>query len=322
VAWTSDATGRWANDWVTWDGFPTYWSSVVRWTVSQNRDSSVETAVTFSGEDATLTVDARGSSGSYLNNLQMEANVISPEGATVNLTLRQVAPGRYEAPFTPEQDGAYFIRVAGTAIATEGGDDDDTVIGQTSGWVLGYSPEYQQLEADAHLLTTIADLTNGRNLGIFPTPEQQTAAIIAHDLPSDRATRPIWPFLTLLAVMFLPFDIAVRRLVITRRDMEKAWAATFGRFTPEVMVPADRTDQIGRLFQAKKRAGVEKGEDTAVLEPQIIQRKDAIEQPEPIRTKPATTQRQPPTPATSGSALASRLLEKKRQQSNDRKEDS
>jgi hypothetical protein len=174
VAWTSDATGRWGSDWVSWSGFPTYWSSVVRWTVSQNRDSNVETAVTFTGENATLTVDAHGSNGAYLNNLEMEANVISPGGETVNLTLQQVAPGRYEAPFTPEQDGAYFIRVAGNSPDEE----DDTVIGQTSGWVLGYSPEYQQIEADTHLLTAIAELTNGRDLSLLP-PEEQTAAIIA-----------------------------------------------------------------------------------------------------------------------------------------------
>ena len=318
VAWTSDATGRWGNEWVTWAGFPTYWSSVVRWTVSQNRNSNVETAVTFTDESATLIVDARGSNGTYLNNLTMEANVISPAGETTNLTLQQVAPGRYEAPFTPEEDGAYFIRVAGTAPDA----DDDTVIGQTSGWVLGYSPEYQQLEADAHLLTTIADLTNGRTLNTLPTIEEQTAAIIAHDLPSDRATRPIWPWLTLLAVLLLPLDIAVRRLVITKRDMEKAWAASFGRFQPELVPIADRSEQVSRLFQAKKRAGMERDDDPAIIEPQSIQTKDATEQPTTQPIRQTSTSRPKPAPPTTGSALASRLLERKRQQAADRKDDS
>jgi hypothetical protein len=290
----------------------------VRWTISQNRDSNVETAVSFTDEDATLIVDARGSNGTYLNNLEMEANVISPQGETVNLTLQQVAPGRYEAIFTPEEDGAYFIRVAGTAPDEE----DDIVIGQTSGWVLGYSPEYQQIEADTHLLTTIAELTNGRDLSTLPEGEE-VAAIIAHDLPTDRATRPIWPWLTLLAVVLLPIDIAIRRLVITRRDMERAYAATFGRFTPEVMIPADRTEQVARLFQAKKRAGMEKGEDAAVVEPSPVQRRDAAEQqPSTPRPVPSTPHQPLSTPPASGSALASRLLEKKRQQAEERKDDS
>ncbi len=317
VAWTSDATGRWSNEWVTWAGFPTYWSSVVRWTVSQNRNSNVETAVSFTGENASLIVDARGSNGTYLNNLMMEANVISPAGETTNLVLQQVAPGRYEAAFVPEEDGAYFIRVAGSAI--DG--DDDTVIGQTSGWVLGYSPEYQQLEADAHLLTGIAELTNGRDLSLLPA-EEQTPAIVAHDLPTDRATRPIWPWLTLLAVLLLPLDIAVRRLVITRRDMERAWAATFGRFQPELVPVADRSEQVSRLFQAKKRAGVGENDDAAVVEPMPVQRQDATEQAaaQPIRR--AKSGRAAPAPSpTSGSALASRLLERKRQQAEQRKDD-
>ncbi|MCA9936003.1 MAG: VWA domain-containing protein [Ardenticatenaceae bacterium] len=312
VAWTSDATGRWGVDWVRWDGFPVFWAQVVRWTVAQGRDSNVETAVQFNEEQATLTVDARNGGGEFLNNLQMEANVVAPSGEVHNLTLQQIAPGRYAAEFVPQTDGAYFIRVAGTE-AGEG----DAVVGQTSGWVLGYSPEYLQFETSPVLLENMAALTSGRDL----SGEGGGTAVFDHSLPSQAATRPIWPWLTLLAVALLPLDIATRRLVITRRDWQRAWAATFGRWQRQPVVAAERSEPMSRLFAAKERAG-ETREETAA-QPVVFVKKEekagetAVPSPKP---PPSPSQPIPPkraTPPTSSGTLASRLLEKKRNQDGD-----
>ncbi|MCA9938435.1 MAG: VWA domain-containing protein [Anaerolineales bacterium] len=302
VAWTSDATGRWGVDWVRWEGFPTFWAQVVRWTISQDRESNVETVVTLAGESARLLVDARDSGGAFLDNLGMTANVVAPDGRTQTVTLPQVAPGRYEGAFVPAEEGAYFVRVAGISA------DEATNIGQTSGWVLGYSPEYRQVEANPALLQEVAALTNGRDAGEDP------AIVFSHDLPSDLAVRPIWPWLLLAAVVLLPFDIAARRLVITRRDVARAWAATVGRYWPQAAPRPQRSEQVARLFQAKERAGTQPtGEppppETISPPPGIIlpptPRQDAGEPP----PEPA-----PPRAPASGGSLAARLLEKKREQ--------
>jgi uncharacterized membrane protein len=309
VAWTSDATGRWGIDWVRWEGFPAFWAQAVNWTISQGRESNVETAVTFSGEQARLTVDARDSNGAFLNNLLTEANVVAPDGSVTNLALQQVAPGRYEAEFSPQTDGAYFIRVAGTSAA------DEVTIGQTSGWVLGYSPEYRQFESNPGLLEALAELTGGQDLLGVET------AVFAHTLPSDVTRRPIWPWLTLAAVILLPFDIALRRLVVSRRDWQRAWAATFGRLFPAPAAVPAQSEQVARLFQAKQRAGTrleDSGEGTAVPPP--IQRQDQTTVSQPTTSVPAapprtTTSAKPASPAAG--SLAARLLEKKRQQEQD-----
>lgn len=308
VAWTSDATGRWASDWVQWDGFPAFWTQAVRWTISQERDNTVETAVNFTGEQARLTVDARGGNGGFLNNLVTEANVISPEGESVNLSLQQVAPGRYQADFTPSMDGAYFIRVAGSST-----EDEDINIGQTSGWVLGYSPEYQQFDANPGLLESLATLTGGRDL------TGETATPFDHNLPSELITRPIWTWLTIVALLLLPIDIALRRLVITRRDVTRAWSATFGRFKPHpIPVPA-RSEQVSRLFQAKERAGTQGEGETELEEEPVL----AVgRQSEVVETATIAAEKPPPSPKPRPSpspdapqgTLASRLLERRRGQ--------
>ncbi len=302
VAWTSDATGRWGTDWVQWAGFPAFWAQTVRWTVDQERDSNVETAVNFNGEAARLRVDARAN-GDYLNGVAMTANVVAPDGGVNNLALQQVAPGQYEADFFPTQDGAYFIRVAGVSL------DGESVVGQTSGWVLGYSPEYQQFAAEPERLAAVAAVGNGRDVTEVGT------AVFAHDLAGEATTRPIWPWLVLTAVLLLPVDIAVRRLVITRRDWERAWAATFGRWRPEPVRPAAKTEQVSRLFQAKERATERRLTPTqTTMEAPMT---DSVSAPVADGQQEEGGERPLKEPSSAAApasgSLASRLLEKKRQ---------
>lgn len=315
VAWTSDATGRWATDWVNWEGFPAFWTQAVRWTIPRGRDSNVETVVNLSGDRAHLTVDARSTNENFLNNLDMEANVVAPDGQVINLRLPQVAPGRYQADFTPASDGAYFLRVAGTAAEDEGsGGGEEAVVGQTSGWVLGYSPEYRQFEPNPQLLMSLAELTEGRDVS------EDITAVLDHNLPSDVTTRPIWPWLTLLAVVLLPLDIAVRRLVVTRRDAARAWAATLGRLRLQPVQPPERAEQLSRLFQAKERVGTVRDEVPEKAEPSPVLRQDASTQPtQSTEVRPSPPEA--PTPsssakrsAPSGESLAARLLEKRRKE--------
>ena len=309
AAWTSDATGRWATGWVTWEGFPLFWAQTVRWTITDGRNSAVETVVDFSEETAGLTVDARTSDGTYLNNLTMDGTVVSPSGEAIEVVLQQIAPGRYTTNFTPQEEGAYFIRVAG---AEGDAASADTIIGQTSGWVLGYSPEYQRFDADPSLLESLAALTGGRNLGDLPS------AAFDHTLSTEATTRPIWPWLLLAAVFLLPFDVGVRRIVITRRDWQRAYAATLGRFAQNQTADEPvRTEQMSSLFQAKQRAQQENTRRTSGL-PEFLRPDQTERSPEPPRPiarpepKPAEPADPPPL-ASEESSLAARLLKKKRE---------
>ncbi len=314
AAWTSDATGRWGTSWVEWDGFPVFWAQTVRWTISESRNSTVETTVDFADETALLTVDARKPGGEYLNGLEVEGNVISPSGETTEVLLKQIAPGRYETTFVPDEEGAYFIRVAG------GEEGEDAAIGQTGGWVLGYSPEYQNFDTDPQLLQSLAQLTGGRDLG------QITEAVFEHNLPSEPTTRPIWPFLLILATILLPLDVAVRRVVISQRDWEKVRAATVGRFARQETVAAPRTEGMSSLLKAKERATESKSQDTG-----LAGRLKNIRDTKPEPTQPARPASEPierPEPPQNKSdeakgdnegdpaenSLAARLLKKKREQ--------
>ena len=302
VAWTSDATGRWGIDWVRWDGFPTFWAQAVRWTVSQSRDSLVEMSIVYGDGQANLLVDVRDGDGRFLNGLDMTANIVAPNGQVETVSLIQQAPGRYATSFQPQQEGAYFLRLAGED------ETADVIIGQTGGWVLGYSPEYRQLEPDLALLEQIASLTGGQDV------TEDKTAVFARAPQTQASPRPIWPWLTLLALLLLPVDIGLRRLVITRQDMARLWHWLFGRFIPEPATPPTQTEPVARLFAAKKRAATQRGPADGLPAANTPTR------PTPHPKEPEEAEKRPlAPPPTSPESLATRLLRQKQNKTNDPK---
>jgi hypothetical protein len=317
VAWTSDATGRWAVDWVRWQGFPVFWAQTVRWTMSPGRDDVLETAVALDGNEAILIVDARDRDGRFLNDLALAATVVSPAGQSTNLALRQAAPGRYTGVFAPAGEGAYFIRIAG-----EGRGALETTIGQTAGWVMGYSPEYLLHSGEPELLTAVTEISGGRDVSAAP------AMVFDRTLAAERISRPIWPALTLMALLLLPVDVGLRRLVVTRRDLKRAWAATLGRWQPALAAKPEQAEQVSRLFRAKRRAGTGAAGDSSP-EPPAILRHDALAAPPPDSPPTAAGDAGPTTstratdasPDSGDKPLASRLLAKKRRQESKTEDD-
>ena len=224
VAFTSDATGRWATNWVNSDEFTRFWSQAVRWTITEGATDNLESRVVLEGEQARLIVDARDDEGDFINGLDLQSTITSDTGQggreQSRLQLRQVAPGRYEALFTPQTEGAYFMGISGQGTVA----DNPLQLRQTYGWVLSYSREYdvQAQGADINLLNDIAAITGGLDMSEDPTLP------FVHNLVARNAFTPLWPWLLLAAMLLLPIDIALRRLTITRSDLRRAQMAIFG----------------------------------------------------------------------------------------------
>ena len=253
VAFTSDATSRWGQNWVTWPNFTRFWSQVVRWTITEGTDDNLETQVVLEGEQARLIVDARDDAGGFLNGLNLQAAIVDPVLGSRRVNLRQVAPGRYETLFTPGSEGAYFLRVEGEQVAN----GETTRLTQTNGWVLSYSPEYdvQTRGVDVNLLENIAQMTAGQDM------TEDAGLPFVHNLVARNAYTALWPWLLLVAMLLLPIDIAVRRLIITQNDWRRLRQAIFGVGRAEMVEgPSER---LSTLIGAKSR-GRERAEGAAV----------------------------------------------------------
>ena len=302
VAWTSDASARWANEWVAWDDFSRFWGQAVTWSINAGANSNLETRVMMENEQARIVVDARDSQGEFLNGLLLNSAVLHPGGDSRRIPLQQTAPGRYEATFQPQSEGAYFLSIHGSAEL----DNEETPLTDLNGWVMSYSPEYSPRQQDDALLAEMAQITGGGNLDGRPTD------VFLHDLDEQQAMSPVWESLVWLALILLPFDIAVRRLIVTRSDLQRLRAWLAGQPTEE----ESRSQSLEALHNVRQRSR----ESTGYGESGFI---DVGGQPR--RHMPfsfdaeADGDDRPPRPAPAGQAageennLGARLLEGRRQ---------
>lgn len=132
-------------------------------------------------------------------------------------------------------------------------------------------------------------------------------AVFSHDLTAQAATQPIWPWLLLSAVLLLPIDVGLRRLVITRADWRRAWVASFGRWQSTSEAESERPQQMSQLFAAKKRMRQRTKSAIEPIEP-VLPEIDDVEERPLASDAPLT---RPPTQQTEEGTLASRLLKKK-----------
>lgn len=317
VAWTSDATSRWANEWVAWDDFSRFWGQTVSWSINEGANNNLETRIIMENEQARIVVDARDNEGQFLDGLLLETTLLSPDENSRRIPLQQTAPGRYEATFNPQTEGAYFLTINGSAILEE----QEIALTDINGWVMSYSPEYITREQDDALLAQIAEITDGTNLSENPTDT------FLHNLGERQATTPIWETLVIIAVLLLPFDIAVRRLIITRSDISRLRAYLSGRRTEQ----DERSERLEALLNVRERAR----ENTAYGETGRI---DTIGQlrrrrsfsfdnepnnddtppatPRPTASRPSPSRSRPSSDDTEGN-IGSRLLKSRKQRRDD-----
>ncbi len=320
VAFTSDATARWGANWVNWSDFTRFWSQAVRWTITEGTSNNLESRVLLEGEQARLVVDARDDAGNFLNGLDLQASVVAPALDSTRLQLRQVAPGRYEALFTPETEGAYFLGINGQGTLN----DEALQVRQTTGWVLSYSPEYdvQAQGVNVNLLNDMAAITGGRDMSEDPSLP------FVHNLVARNAFTPLWPWLLLAALLLLPVDIAVRRLVITASDLRRARMALFGagRMTT-AEGPSERLTTLkGAMERGRRRVETPAASNTISALRASQQRsrteRETTTERAPARPPEETPRYVPPSrqqEREEGSTVAGELLKARRRQDRNRR---
>ncbi|MGJ3239322.1 MAG: VWA domain-containing protein [Anaerolineae bacterium] len=286
VAFSSDASGRWGQDWVNWTEFSRFWGQVVNYSITENSGNTLETRVSMDDGIATIAVDARTEDGDFLNNLNLQASIIAPDNQTQNVRLQQIAPGQYSASFSPTIEGAYYLAINGTA------PDGEQTINQISGWVMSYSAEYAITQANEALLTRLAEISGGRDLSATP---EDTFAITQ---TPRTATTAIWHWLLIAAMVLLPLDIAARRIIVTRRDWQRLRTWLSGGDGDE-----QATERISSLMAARDRARRKTATGSSDLQAPATPPTDDTPPRSPTRTD---------TPAPDASGTVSDLLKRRK----------
>ncbi|MDE0324172.1 MAG: VWA domain-containing protein [Candidatus Poribacteria bacterium] len=202
VAFTSDAKARWASDWLDWGGYGKFWTQLVRDTMRKATLSNFQAEIKKEKGIAHLAIDALDDAGDFLNQLENDVSLISPDLKKKQLAVTQTAPGRYELDFPTQDVGPYFLNV----MQKQAGEVVNT---QVTGTVVSYPQEYLVHNANDALLTQLAAVSGGKfNASAedaFRPPEEQVAIRIH-----------LWrPFL-ITALFLLLLDIALRRVDFKR----------------------------------------------------------------------------------------------------------
>jgi len=198
VAFTSDAKAKWAVLWMRWPGFSKFWSQLTRWTLRSGTRSDTVASVARTDERGEVVVDAVDSKGEFINFLDSQVGVVSPDKQRTVVELEQVGPGRYRGRFPASQEGVYLVGMAQRR-------GEQMVGSQLAGLVVPYAQEFRDLGVDETLLRELSEITGGSALG-------QPGDAFAQQRRRSRLTLDLWPWLVgLVAVMLIP-EIALRRV--------------------------------------------------------------------------------------------------------------
>lgn len=203
AVFASDVKDRWAANWVTWRGYGPFFSAVIR-ALERRRPPAAALDVVPGPIQGTvrsvgIAVEARDSNGRYRDLLHPVAQVRVADGMPRDITLRQVAPGRYESTLVADARTPLAVRLEG---------DPGAAPGVSARVVLpDAAAEYRFRPADEPRLRAMAAATGG---AWRPGPEALTNA--AGDRRTER--RPIWSMLITAALCLWFLDVLLRRVRI------------------------------------------------------------------------------------------------------------
>jgi len=191
---------------MNWTGFGQFWAQLLRDVLRRESAGGLTPRVEITAGRGHVSIEATDSNGAFKNNLQLQAQIVGPDLSTNNVTLDQTAPGQYEGDFDALARGGYLVTIT----------ENNGINKVTTGVVNSYSPEFNITAADEAVLSRISEITGGRSI-----VEGDSSDLFANRL-SKTIPHSIWQTLMLAALILLPFDIGIRRVLIDREQLALA----------------------------------------------------------------------------------------------------
>ena len=317
VAFTTDDGARWAKDWKNWPDYDKFFSQLVRYSMRPVNDQGKFTVATeVEGTKVKVFVTALDKDDEFLNFLDMGGNVIGPDVEPRELTLAQMAPGRYVGEFDAADAGSYFMML------NPGGGMSSIRTGVN----VPYSAEFSDREPDLGLLTTLAELAPkagepGRVIdGTLDSGGIENLLAVnsfRRDLPAATNTQDIWHLLVLAAGCLFFFDVFIRRVTVSW-----AWAPRVaGRLRDRLLrreAAPESTEYMERLRSRKAEVveQLDQQRSTARFEPTPETSRDTTVLDQPTLSEPKPARPSQPSPTASKpkeeESYTSRLLKAKK----------
>lgn len=266
VVFTSDATTRWAADWVPWQGYQQFWEQHTRWAMRPAGSANVRVVTEQRGEDTVVIVEALDDTGERLNFAGFEARVSMPDGTGAAVPIRQAGPGRYEGVVPTTEPGAYVISMQYTAPGRDGG---PPLRGAVQAAVTRpFADEFRELETNTALLRQVAGITGGEVLARDPAIDEPWRR---EGLTMPVATRAVWLAVAIVALGLFVADVGIRRVRIDPAGIARAAAGLFGRSAEK-----NAGEQLDSLRAVRAKARARMGAEAAEIGEAAAKKFEAI----------------------------------------------
>ncbi|MEO0586378.1 MAG: VWA domain-containing protein [Planctomycetota bacterium] len=261
AAFTSDATNRWATDWLQWGGYSDFWARTVRLIAKPAAARDLDLAATVNNGRLQVRLDAAGAdesttnasarrrapaTGGFGNFMEVQGTVITPDGQTRPIDLEQTGPGLYEVVDSADLPGNYVVSL----MVTRPDGSRSTVVTGASRPV---GEELRRFSSNRATLQRVAEITGGR---VLDPSDPDTADLFDRTgITESRSIRPLWRPLLWLLIGLVMLDIANRRIAwdaasLARGASERA--AAFGAALKPSKV--ESAESVGALRTARQRA--------------------------------------------------------------------
>jgi len=251
TVFTSDAGKKWATEWAGTEYYDKFFGQMIRHSMRPiNENANFTLATENKDGKVRIVVNALDTDDEFLNNLNMNANVVGPGGdEKFAVELVQRGPGRYEAEFDATESGSYLFSV----IPGEGYERI------SSGVNVPFSSEFSDRETNEGLIYSLASLTpQGGEAGAIidgDVTEENFDQLLETNtfragLRRAVSSQGIWPIILVICAVLFFADVFVRRVQVGFGWVPASanWIRThvFGRQAVE-----KTSEPISRLQQRK-----------------------------------------------------------------------
>jgi hypothetical protein len=191
AVFTSDAKSRWAERWITWNGFDRFWINLLRDLLPHAQAG--EARVTYDAATGNLVADYRLASHVPAPDKVPDVFVLGPDNFRQAIPVRKVAEGTYRGEtHIGARRGLFRVRPL----------EESKLFPETGFY--RHEEEMQQYGSNEVLLRKIAEFTGGR---YNPSPAQAFDAA-GRSVPSSMR---LWPGLLALAVLLNLVELVIRK---------------------------------------------------------------------------------------------------------------
>jgi Mg-chelatase subunit ChlD len=211
LAWTSDVKNLWAVEWLRWPGYGQFWGQLVREHMRQKKRQQYDMRAEIDPATGHLkaSIDAIGADDKFQNGLDAKLVVTGPQpnGENKKVSMKQTAPGRYEADFPMDRYGSFLLRASLEKMVDDGkGGLRSVAVAESYGHVTNpYPREYLALAPDTVTLAKAAQVTGGAMDADAKTVFDPAGETITYH-------QDLWSKFILGAIVVYLLDLMMRRV--------------------------------------------------------------------------------------------------------------